>query len=259
MAKLLVRDDMGTHVFEFEDQAVVGSQEGCDVRVPHKDVAPRHCRLYREGASYVLEQIGSDKYTLCNNRIVTSMALHDGDTIVVGTVRLVFREDLTCSRDPDLFGASTPPADTKVESPHAQHLDVAESMTDESRRLLTNCGVCGRAVRRDAGTCPACGAEIVRESDKRRVLPKGQWSFMDRDFREIGPLCFERLVRHIDEGDLRAAGSVRGPTTDYHWFPANQVLGTAKYFGVCQDCGARVDNSQRFCQACGQSLDVPAD
>lgn len=69
---------------------VVGRAPDADLQLPHASVSRRHCELAREGARFVLRDLGSTNGTLVNEQRVAEAALADGDHVTVGEVILKF-------------------------------------------------------------------------------------------------------------------------------------------------------------------------
>jgi len=256
MAKLKIEGDLEPRTCDLGDRAIIGSAVDCDVRIMQKGVAPYHCAIFAGDGAYWVEHLASDGYTLCNNRVVTRGVLHHGDAVVVGKARLVFL-DPDIEAEPDLFGRALETGIGKVQLPVPAQIEIAEDMAPAARGMVTTCGVCGRAVNRRLSKCPVCGSALSRERKRnKRALPRGYWSYMEKDFREVA-VTFERLVRCVDEGQLDRKSSVRGPATNYEWLPAGEVVGLARFLGICQDCRAEVEPYQRFCHVCGVRLTLP--
>ncbi len=64
---------------------VVGRASECGLSLPHPSVSRHHCRIWREGNSYVIEDLGSTNRTYLNGKPVTRVELRDGDQISVGS------------------------------------------------------------------------------------------------------------------------------------------------------------------------------
>jgi pSer/pThr/pTyr-binding forkhead associated (FHA) protein len=93
-----------------------------DVVITSKRVSREHARVRREGWRVILEDLGSTNGTFLNDeRVLTSMELHDGDRITIGDVTFVFN-------DPDITYRDTPFPDLEV--------DMAAGMVRVDRRLV---------------------------------------------------------------------------------------------------------------------------
>ena len=64
---------------------VVGRASECGLSLPHPSVSRHHCRIWREGSSYVIEDLGSTNRTYLNGKPITRAELRDGDQIGVGS------------------------------------------------------------------------------------------------------------------------------------------------------------------------------
>jgi hypothetical protein len=78
----------------------------------------------------------------------------------------------------------------------------------------------------------------------------GPW-FVRDSARPFAPGCsYERLVRRIDIGDIKAATIIRGPTTRQLWAAARRVPCVAHLLGYCHACGGRVPRGAERCGGC---------
>src|SRR5262245_3477633 len=60
---------------------VVGRQEGVDVTIAEDAVSRQHARLFREGAAWQVEDLGSTNGSFVNDERVTRSALRHGDML----------------------------------------------------------------------------------------------------------------------------------------------------------------------------------
>ncbi len=87
------------------EASIVGREDPLSGAKPDVDLAPydadaygvsrRHARLGRAGSGYTLEDLGSVNLTYVNDQRLEpgrSIALKDGDHIVMGNLRLIFRQ-----------------------------------------------------------------------------------------------------------------------------------------------------------------------
>ncbi len=71
------------------ENVIVGRAAEVDLILSHPEVSRRHCRILREGESWFVEDLGSQRGTVVNgNRISGRTALRPGDQIQVGPVLL---------------------------------------------------------------------------------------------------------------------------------------------------------------------------
>ena len=93
-----------------------------DIVVTSKRVSREHARVRREGWRVILEDLGSTNGTFLNDeRVLTPVALHDGDRCQIGDVTLVFH-------DPDITYRDTPFPELEV--------DVAAGVVRVDRRAV---------------------------------------------------------------------------------------------------------------------------
>jgi hypothetical protein len=73
--------------WSLEDRAVIGSAEGCAVRVESDTVAPRHAEVRASNGRLVLSRLGDDAELYVNGEAVTEAELASGDEIRIGNCR----------------------------------------------------------------------------------------------------------------------------------------------------------------------------
>jgi ABC-type multidrug transport system ATPase subunit len=85
------------------ENIIVGRATEVDLVLNHPEVSRRHCRILREGETWLVEDLGSRRGTAVNgNRISGRTALRPGDQIHVGPVILAFgvgRKEIPAMRD----------------------------------------------------------------------------------------------------------------------------------------------------------------
>ncbi|MCS7011764.1 MAG: FHA domain-containing protein [Anaerolineales bacterium] len=84
------------------DKAIVtiGRAVECDIVIVSKKVSREHARLRREGRKWFVDDLGSTNGTFRNNeRVLTSLDLHDGDSLKFGDVTFLFHDPDTTSRE----------------------------------------------------------------------------------------------------------------------------------------------------------------
>lgn len=93
---VLAGKDLGA-VFDVEDKALIGRSKECDVRLTDGSIGRRHARLEREGSHWHLIDLGSANGLRTGDEKVERVVLMDLDEVVLGRVRLRFRDD----KDPE--------------------------------------------------------------------------------------------------------------------------------------------------------------
>ena len=71
-------------------RVVIGRSRDCDVTLDDANVSRRHAELRREGASWVVADLGSTNGVKVNGRRVNEQPLSPGDEITLGIERLTF-------------------------------------------------------------------------------------------------------------------------------------------------------------------------
>jgi hypothetical protein len=74
------------------DRVVMGRLRACDVVLEDVNASRQHAALEREGAGWVLVDLGSTNGTLVNGERVDRVRLLDGDVITVGITEVTFHE-----------------------------------------------------------------------------------------------------------------------------------------------------------------------
>lgn len=81
---------LGVQVELADEPIVVGRSSECTLSMPHPSVSRQHCRIWREGAGFMIEDLGSTNRTYLNGKPVQRARLHDGDQISVGNNAIKF-------------------------------------------------------------------------------------------------------------------------------------------------------------------------
>jgi len=69
---------------------VIGRGSESALALPHPSVSRQHCRIWRDGTSYLIEDLGSTNRTYLNGKAVVRAELRDGDQISVGNNAIKF-------------------------------------------------------------------------------------------------------------------------------------------------------------------------
>src|SRR5579871_32231 len=67
-------------------QVVIGRTSECDVVLYDPGVSRKHARIFNEGDTYFVEDMGSSNGTKVNGSVVKKQALVDGDHVSLGPV-----------------------------------------------------------------------------------------------------------------------------------------------------------------------------
>ncbi|MFW6093105.1 MAG: FHA domain-containing protein [Pseudomonadota bacterium] len=84
IARLVYRTPMG--------KVALGRDEGCDLVLRERTVSRRHAELTVRAEGVTVTNLMATNGTRLNGRLVQTSRLHDGDELLLGRVRLVFRE-----------------------------------------------------------------------------------------------------------------------------------------------------------------------
>jgi adenylate cyclase len=103
MVTLCWDDDDGHHAYQLMgDTCRLGRSAENDVRLVNHSVSRRHAILFRVQSGWCVRDGGSQNGTQVNGVVATERALHDGDELQLGDIRVLFQESST-------DGGGTPP------------------------------------------------------------------------------------------------------------------------------------------------------
>ena len=78
------------------EPVIIGRHRACGLPLADESASRQHCKVFREQASWWVEDLGSANGTLINGeRIAGRHPLADGDCIVIGATSVVFKDDGT--------------------------------------------------------------------------------------------------------------------------------------------------------------------
>lgn len=84
MLMMLEGGHPGQRLFVDQAEFVIGRDDGCDLTIPDRQVSRRHARIWLEGDSYLLEDLGSKNGTFVNGQeLDRPRALQNGDEIQI--------------------------------------------------------------------------------------------------------------------------------------------------------------------------------
>jgi pSer/pThr/pTyr-binding forkhead associated (FHA) protein len=105
----LVGRNEGKEYMIFKPVTVLGRSELVDLPVfGDPDIAERHAQIVTQGPKYVIEDLGSYAGTFVNGQKVAKETLRDGDEIVIGKTRFLFRDKATARPGTSTTSASAP-------------------------------------------------------------------------------------------------------------------------------------------------------
>jgi hypothetical protein len=95
--RLIIEDDEGsTTIVPLGKEAItIGRQQGNTIQLTEKNVSRRHARLFPEGETWVLEDLGSYNGVKVNGRAVEGrVSMREGDVVQIGDYHLALTEDV---------------------------------------------------------------------------------------------------------------------------------------------------------------------
>lgn len=110
MAKLIIESGAGRREVPIGDVCRIGRDKSNELALEDPGLSRRHCRITREGDTFILEDLKSANGTQRNEEPVDRVVLEDGDTIQVGGVGLRFS-----LLDVASAGASAQPTHDEIE------------------------------------------------------------------------------------------------------------------------------------------------
>lgn len=91
MARLILENGDGPRDTLLSDVCRLGRDKGNEVPISDPGMSRRHCRIFREGDDYILEDLKSANGTFCNDERIDRIKLNDGDQVRVGQTSFRFR------------------------------------------------------------------------------------------------------------------------------------------------------------------------
>ena len=81
-------------IYDLDSQLVVGRGEQAEIRIDDPFASSRHARIYEQGNSVVIEDLGSTNGTYLNEELLESpRPLHPGDRVRIGESEFSFEVD----------------------------------------------------------------------------------------------------------------------------------------------------------------------
>jgi hypothetical protein len=93
--------------FRVSQEAVLGRQEGNEVRLDDKKASRRHAKVFREGEAVYLQDLGSSNGTYIGEDRISRVRLRDGDVFRIGETKVRVRLEATQVSSPDAAASHT--------------------------------------------------------------------------------------------------------------------------------------------------------
>jgi len=104
MAKLVIAGDEAHTDFEIVGVTTIGRQSSNDISVQGEKVSRQHARIIPTGDKHIVEDLGSGNGTFINGTKISRGTLRHGDTLRIGEINLIFRDDLGDALEGELLG-----------------------------------------------------------------------------------------------------------------------------------------------------------
>lgn len=74
-----------------DDETIFGRDEDADMAIDDKRLSRKHCKIFRQGNDFVIQDLGSSNGTFVNGTKITEKTLANGDSIQIGSTAMTFR------------------------------------------------------------------------------------------------------------------------------------------------------------------------
>ena len=76
--------------FALTEKVVIGRSEAADIQLDDNFISFNHARVYKQGNTYLVQDLKSTNGTLLNGKRVKKETLNNGDEITIGKIKLKF-------------------------------------------------------------------------------------------------------------------------------------------------------------------------
>ncbi len=92
MKSFLIALPSGNKIPLDKDSTTIGRSQDNDVKVENRFISRHHCRIFREGYRYFIEDLSSSNGTFVNGeKIESTLELYDNDTVTLSTRGIVYQ------------------------------------------------------------------------------------------------------------------------------------------------------------------------
>lgn len=102
--------------FALDREAVLGRQEGNQVRLDDRKASRKHARVYREGDAVFLQDLGSSNGTYVGEDRISRVRLRDGDVFRIGETKIRVRLEASAARRTETPKPRNPEPSVEVEA-----------------------------------------------------------------------------------------------------------------------------------------------
>jgi len=165
----------------------IGRDPSNDLVLPDAMVSRRHAVIEHRGTQFFLRDCSSANGSVVNGDRVSERGLRDGDLVAIGSVRLLFREELTelgatgkVVLHPSAVPLACPACGGEYRRGDLFCRECGAQVAQPSGPPKAVCSSCGTAVPLPARFCNACGATLAEDGQKLGELA-GQAEAPSRD------------------------------------------------------------------------------
>lgn len=76
--------------FSLTDKVIIGRSEAADIKIDNSFTSYNHARVYKQGNTYVVQDLKSTNGTTVNGEKIKKQTLNNGDVLTIGKVDLKF-------------------------------------------------------------------------------------------------------------------------------------------------------------------------
>jgi len=150
----------------------IGRDPSNDLVLPDAMVSRRHAVIEHRGGHFHLRDCSSANGSVVNGDRVSERGLRDGDLVAIGSMRLLFREELVEAgggkvvAHPSAAPLVCPACGAEYRRGDLYCKECGAQVAQPSGPPKTVCGSCGAAVPLPARFCNACGATLAPDEHR---------------------------------------------------------------------------------------------
>jgi len=121
------------------------------------------------------------------------------------------------------------------------------------------CPFCGSINENDGQSCPRCTMEDTAQTRAATKARIGPWYVLQKRNPAAPGMKWATLLALVAKGQVTERSIVRGPTTHQLWRAAGHVKGLSREFGLCYNCGGRIERTANQCPHCDKLQEPPVN